>query len=157
MVRLSPSIGVESIEVYMVLFDAEVNADHDRYLAFRSPFLDGHADATGKAVDLAVVDLLIDARIAALGRWLDDPTSAPIGIRTSSPEITEGPSGIRVCAQPAGYPRFTLSRADRATSSEHLAERRRAAMGRFGVPELAIPSGGTPTYIWHAQPYILVS
>ena len=72
--------------LYMVLFDAEVNANHDRYLAFRSPFLDGYADATGEAVDLAVVDSLIDGRIAALGRWHDDPTSAPIGIRTSSPE-----------------------------------------------------------------------
>ena len=72
--------------LYMVLFDAEVNADRDRYAAFRAPFLEGYADVAGEAVDVAVVDSLIDARIHALGRWLDDLSNAPIGIRTSSPE-----------------------------------------------------------------------
>ncbi len=72
--------------LYMVLFDAEVNSNGDRYDAFRSPFLDGYVDATDQAVDTAVVDVLIGARIDALGRWLDDLDSAPIGIRTSSRE-----------------------------------------------------------------------
>lgn len=72
--------------LYMVLFDAEVNSNRDRYWAFRSPFLDGYADATGRSVDVGVVDALIGARIVALGRWLDDLDGAPIGIRTSSPE-----------------------------------------------------------------------
>lgn len=72
--------------LYMVLFDAEVNANPDRYHAFRSPFLDGYADATERSLDLAVIDALIGARIDALDRWLDDLDSAPIGIRTSSPE-----------------------------------------------------------------------
>lgn len=72
--------------LYMVLFDAEVNSKRERYWAFRSPFLGGYADATGLALDTAVVDSLIGARIDALGRWLGDPDSAPSGIRTSSPE-----------------------------------------------------------------------
>ncbi len=72
--------------LYMVLFDAEVNASPDRYDAFRSPFLDGYADATERSPDLAVIDSLIGARIDALGRWVDDLDCAPIGIRTSSPE-----------------------------------------------------------------------
>ncbi|WP_158412245.1 phosphotransferase enzyme family protein [Ilumatobacter nonamiensis] len=72
--------------LYMVLFDAEVNADGSRYSAFRSPFLDGYADATRHAVDRVVIDSLIGSRIDALGRWLDDLERAPIGIRTSSPE-----------------------------------------------------------------------
>lgn len=72
--------------LYMVLFDAEVNSNRDHFDAFRSLFLDGYADAIGQTVDTAVVDALIGARIDALGRWLDDLDSAPIGIRTSSPE-----------------------------------------------------------------------
>ena len=75
--------------LYMVLFDAEVNANRDRYIAFRSPFLDGYAAAPGRSVDSGVVDALIGARIDALARWLDDLDSAPIGIRTSSPEWQE--------------------------------------------------------------------
>jgi len=72
--------------LYMVLFDAHVNANSARYEAFRPLFLEGYADAAGTAVDQAVVDSFIGARIAALGRWLDDLATAPIGIRTSSPE-----------------------------------------------------------------------
>lgn len=72
--------------LYMVRFDAEVNSNPDRYRAFRSPFLDGYADVTGQTVDTEIVESLIGARVDALGRWLDDPSSAPIGIRTSSPE-----------------------------------------------------------------------
>lgn len=72
--------------LYMVLFDAELNGNHDRYDAFRSPFLDGYADATGRSVDVGLVDSLIGARIDALGGWLDDLDGAPIGIRTSSAE-----------------------------------------------------------------------
>lgn len=72
--------------LYMVLFDAEVNSNRDRYRTFRSPFLAGYADATGRSIDIGVIDALIGARIDALGRWLDDLDNAPIGIRTSSPE-----------------------------------------------------------------------
>lgn len=70
----------------MVLFDAHVNSNSDRYGTFRSPFLDAYAAGAGTAVDHADVDSFIGARIAALGRWLDDLATAPIGIRTSSPE-----------------------------------------------------------------------
>lgn len=72
--------------LYMVLFDAQVNANFDRYEAFRPRFLEGYANAAGTVVNLAAVDSFIGARIAALGRWLDDLATAPIGIRTSSPE-----------------------------------------------------------------------
>ena len=72
--------------LYMVRFDAHVDSNSDRYEAFRRPFLEGYAEAAGTAVDHAAVDSFIGARIAALGRWLDDLSTAPIGIRTSSPE-----------------------------------------------------------------------
>lgn len=72
--------------LYMVLFDAEVNSTKDRYRAFRTPFLEEYAVVTGRSVDSDMVGSLIDDRIAALERWLDDPDQAPIGIRTSSPE-----------------------------------------------------------------------
>lgn len=75
--------------LYMVLFDAQVNANDDRYSKFRPPFIEGYGDATGARVDVAIVDSLIAARIDALGRWLDDLTSAPIGIRSSSPAWRE--------------------------------------------------------------------
>jgi hypothetical protein len=38
---------------------------------------------------MSTIDEMIEIRIEALGRWLDDPSSAPIGIRTSSPEWLE--------------------------------------------------------------------
>lgn len=72
--------------LYMVFFDSEVTTERDRYRSFRSPFLDGYAGATGHAFDRVAIDSLIGTRIDALGRWLDDLDSAPIGIRTSSPE-----------------------------------------------------------------------
>lgn len=72
--------------LYMVLFDAQVNGNFDRYEAFRPAFLAGYVGAAGTVVDLAAVDSFIGARIAALSRWLDDLATAPIGMRTSSPE-----------------------------------------------------------------------
>jgi Ser/Thr protein kinase RdoA (MazF antagonist) len=71
--------------LYMVLFDSDVNLRPERYEAFRPAFLEGYAHTAGGAVDDEVVDSLISTRISALGRWLDDLASAPIGIRTSSP------------------------------------------------------------------------
>ncbi|MDY7101435.1 MAG: phosphotransferase [Actinomycetota bacterium] len=71
--------------LYMVLFDAEVTSRPDQYEAFRPPFLRGYAHGAGRELADAAVDALIGARITALGCWLDDLPSAPIGIRTSSP------------------------------------------------------------------------
>ena len=70
--------------LYMVLFDADVNDRPERYEHFRPALLDGYDTESGGRLDVEVVDELIAARISALGRWLDDLTNAPIGIRTSS-------------------------------------------------------------------------
>lgn len=75
--------------LFMVLFDSEVHGRHGRFEAFRPALLEGYAEAAGTAVDHAAVDSLIDVRVGALGRWLDDLHAAPIGIRTSSPEWLE--------------------------------------------------------------------
>ncbi len=72
--------------LYMELFDAEIHDDAPRYTTFRSSFLSGYAHGLGKQLNLEAVDELIAVRISALGRWLEDLSSAPIGIRTSSPE-----------------------------------------------------------------------
>ncbi len=72
--------------LYMVLFDAEVGGRPERAAAFRPAFLAGYAETAGVAVDSLDVDDLIALRIGALAAWLDDESTAPIGIRTSSPE-----------------------------------------------------------------------
>lgn len=71
--------------LYMVLFDAEVHDHPERYDRIRPAFLDGYATETKTSLDDRVVEELIETRISALGRWLDDVAGAPIGIRTSSP------------------------------------------------------------------------
>ncbi len=71
--------------LYMVMFDVEVNRrDRRRYEVFRTSFLDGYSEAI--PVGMELVDEMIKTRIQALSIWLDDLSSAPIGIRTSSPE-----------------------------------------------------------------------
>lgn len=75
--------------LYMVLFDAEVSKRTARYDAFRPAFVGGYVAGAGRPLADAVVDDLIGARIRALGRWLDDLSTAPIGIRTSSPAWLE--------------------------------------------------------------------
>jgi len=72
--------------LYMVLFDAEVHDRAELYDNFRPSFLTGYAVGSGKQLDSEIIDELITVRISALASWLDDLPSAPIGIRTSSPE-----------------------------------------------------------------------
>jgi Ser/Thr protein kinase RdoA (MazF antagonist) len=72
--------------LYMVLFDAEVDGRVDKYEAFRPSFLAGYTAVSDRHIEHDVIDDMIEARISALGRWLDDLSSAPIGIRTSSGE-----------------------------------------------------------------------
>lgn len=73
--------------VYMVMFDAEVNGgDARRYETFRSAFTSAYCERAGRSFDDGEIDRLIAVRIAALAHWLDDLSTAPIGIRTSSPE-----------------------------------------------------------------------
>ncbi len=70
--------------LYMVLFDADVNDRPERYEHFRPVFLDGYDAESGGRLDVEIVDDLIAMRIDTLGRWLDDLSIAPIGVRTSS-------------------------------------------------------------------------
>ncbi len=72
--------------IYMVLFDAEVHDHAERYTAFRPSFLRGYETVSGTQLGDAVIDEWIHLRIRALGSWLDDVSSAPIGIQTSSPQ-----------------------------------------------------------------------
>ena len=72
--------------LYMVLFDSEVSDRRESYETFRPAFVEGYADAAQARLVDSALDRLIEARINALGRWLDDLSTAPIGIRTSSPE-----------------------------------------------------------------------
>jgi len=72
--------------LYMELFDATVNDRPERYAAFRPAFLSGYRSLSTRNVADAAIDEMIDARVAALDRWLDDLATAPIGIRFASPD-----------------------------------------------------------------------
>ena len=72
--------------LYMVLFDATMAGDHARYVRFRRWFVDAYESGAGISLDPVALDAAIGLRKAALGRWIDDPQSAPIGIRSASSE-----------------------------------------------------------------------
>lgn len=72
--------------LYMVLFDSDVTNRPELYETFRPAFLAGYGEGSGRRVAEVAIDEMIGIRIEALGRWLDDLSSAPIGIRTSTPE-----------------------------------------------------------------------
>lgn len=69
--------------VYMARFAAVVDASGGT--GFERPFVAAYAEASGTAVDHDVLEHLVDVRVAALATWLDDLTTAPIGIRTADP------------------------------------------------------------------------
>lgn len=71
--------------LYMVLFDAAMSSDMERYDRFRGWFVDEYRSASGSDVPDVVVERAIGLRVQALGRWLDHPESAPIGIRSATP------------------------------------------------------------------------
>jgi len=75
--------------LYMVLFDADVHDRPERYDAFRPAFLAGYAVGSGEQLDNEIIDDLVAVRVSALGHWLDNLTTAPIGIRTASTEWHE--------------------------------------------------------------------
>lgn len=75
--------------LYMVLFDAHVTQRPELYHAFRPAFLAGYEDGSNCRVADATIDQMIAIRTDALGRWLDDLSTAPIGIRTSSSDWLE--------------------------------------------------------------------
>lgn len=72
--------------LYMVLFDATMNADPGLYERFREEFVPAYGAAAGTSPSDAVLDRAITLRCSALRVWLDSPSEAPIGIRMSSPE-----------------------------------------------------------------------
>lgn len=71
--------------LYMVLFDSATHGTADIYGTFRPSFLDGYASTPGTGLAEESLDHFIDLRVRALGSWLHDLDSAPIGIRTASP------------------------------------------------------------------------
>lgn len=71
--------------ILMVRFD---DATSDRPAVaptFEASFVAGYRAAAAAPLDLDEVHALIDLRVDALERWLDQPDTAPIGIRRSSP------------------------------------------------------------------------
>jgi Ser/Thr protein kinase RdoA (MazF antagonist) len=71
--------------LYMVLFDAAMSSEMERYERFREWFVDEYRSASGHGVPDEVVEKAIGLRVQTLGRWVDRPKSAPIGIRTATP------------------------------------------------------------------------
>ena len=71
--------------LYMALFDAATSRTMERYDRFRAWFVDEYRSASGQDVPDDLVDAAISLRVATLGRWIDRPESAPIGIRTATP------------------------------------------------------------------------
>ena len=82
--------GPRSFEIanalYMVLFDASIEDELDRYRTFETAFLSGYETEDGHDVDRRCVEHFVDLRVRALECWLDDLPSAPIGIRTATPQ-----------------------------------------------------------------------
>jgi len=72
--------------LYMVQFDSIVEGTPAVYDSFERSFLPAYARTRGEVVPTAVLTHFIDRRVDALARWIDDLASAPVGIRTSSPE-----------------------------------------------------------------------
>lgn len=71
--------------LYMVLFDAAMSSEMLRYERFRAWFIDEYMSASGRVVFDETLEMAIGLRVQALGRWVDRPETAPIGIRTASP------------------------------------------------------------------------
>jgi Ser/Thr protein kinase RdoA (MazF antagonist) len=82
--------GPRSFEIanalYMVLFTATIEAEAERYRTFEGAFLGGYEGEAAHEVDRRAVEQLIDLRVHALECWLDDLPTAPIGIRTATPQ-----------------------------------------------------------------------
>ena len=72
--------------LYMALFDAVMDDDIGRSERFRRWFVEAYETAAGRSLDADALDHAIGLRKAALGRWLDDPELAPIGIRLATAE-----------------------------------------------------------------------
>lgn len=71
--------------LYMVLFDDLTGSQPSVYRSFNEAFLSGYCSVSVDALDADDVSGFIDLRVAALQSWLDEPATAPIGIRNSPP------------------------------------------------------------------------
>jgi Ser/Thr protein kinase RdoA (MazF antagonist) len=82
--------GPRSFEIanalYMVLFSSTIESDVSGYRTFEDAFLSGYGMEDGQDVDRCAIDHFIDLRVRALEGWLDDVPSAPVGIRTATPQ-----------------------------------------------------------------------
>jgi Ser/Thr protein kinase RdoA (MazF antagonist) len=70
--------------LYMVLFDDMTGDSTSNYHTFTEAFLSGYSEASGRPIERDEVHRFIDLRIAALESWLDNPVTAPTGIRTAT-------------------------------------------------------------------------
>jgi Ser/Thr protein kinase RdoA (MazF antagonist) len=70
----------------MVQFDDMTGDRPGTYEPFEAAFLAGYRAAADAPLDDHEVHALVDLRVDALEHWLDDPSTAPPGIRTASPE-----------------------------------------------------------------------
>ena len=81
--------GPPSFEIantlYMVLFSATVDGEVETYPRFEDALLSGYASGAVGDIDRSAVDRFIDLRVRALVSWLDDLSTAPVGIRNASP------------------------------------------------------------------------
>jgi Ser/Thr protein kinase RdoA (MazF antagonist) len=72
--------------LYMVLFDDLTGDSPANYQAFREAFLAGYREASGRPIERDDVHWFVDLRVAALEFWLDNPVTAPTGIRIATAE-----------------------------------------------------------------------
>lgn len=75
--------------LYMALFDATISDDAIRYERFHEWFVDEYRQTSGRTVPDIALDAAIRLRVQALERWLDHPETAPVGVRSASPEWHE--------------------------------------------------------------------
>lgn len=73
----------------MVMLDSFIRSEPARHESYRQGLVAGYGEASRTPLNEGVVDRYISLRVAALDRWLDDLSTAPIGIRTSSAEWLE--------------------------------------------------------------------
>ena len=71
--------------LYMVLFDDLTGRHPSVYRSFTEAFLSAYSSVSANAIDPDDVSGFIDLRVAALQAWLDEPATAPLGIRNAPP------------------------------------------------------------------------
>ena len=72
--------------LYMVLFDDLTGRHPSVFRPFSESFLLGYHSVSDHVLDPADVGGFTDLRVSALELWLDDPATAPVGIRTATGE-----------------------------------------------------------------------